>query len=263
MAQIGHSHHSRQQQKKAGQGGNDKRDRNQQFREQRLAKSRADDLDRFAGSSEDEAKPRKPKQNRKDPADEDGGSDDNKSSKRSKEVKKKAVQPVIEGKRFAKRARKELAKQKEKERIPKLAPAHAPAETEAAKTTASKKDHKKHSTPSPASGWQLKDGVVAKDLTVGNGKPAKFGYNVSITYTGSFPKDGKMFDNGALEFEIGTGQVVEGMEVGVAGMKVGGDRLITIPPSMGYGSEGSPPEIPGGATLEFRVQLLSFKKPPS
>mmetsp|Transcript_3572 Transcript_3572/g.9133 ORF Transcript_3572/g.9133 Transcript_3572/m.9133 type:complete len:288 (+) Transcript_3572:113-976(+) len=285
MAQIGKGLHSRQQQKKnegqrqGGGGGKEKRDSNQQFRQRRIAKASAENLDRFAGSSEDEEDEpknsnkarKKSKRNREGRANNevDGGDGDNSvgshnDGKNSNDGKQKAVQPVIEGKRFAKRQRKELAKQKGKERIAKMNQEIKPTtdDASAGDTKTTKKDpRKKKSKPSPASGWQLKGGVIAKDITVGDGKPVKFGYKASITYVGSFPTNGnKVFDNGKLTFIIGTGKVVEGMEVGVAGMKVGGERVITIPPNMGYGEEGSPPDIPGGATLEFRVQLLSFRK---
>ncbi len=102
-----------------------------------------------------------------------------------------------------------------------------------------------------------------KDVAVGKGKEAKAGDRIAVHYTGKLT-DGKEFDssrprNKPFEFQLGQGNVIKGWDQGVAGMKVGGKRKLTIPPSLGYGERGSPPVIPPGSTLVFDVELLEVK----
>ena len=101
-----------------------------------------------------------------------------------------------------------------------------------------------------------------EDLKVGEGAEAKAGNLVKVNYTGTLT-DGTKFDssydrNEPFEFTLGAGQVIEGWDKGFAGMKVGGQRKLTIPPSMGYGDQtvGS---IPANSTLVFEVELLEVK----
>jgi FKBP-type peptidyl-prolyl cis-trans isomerase len=103
-----------------------------------------------------------------------------------------------------------------------------------------------------------------KDLVVGKGAEAKAGDSVKVHYVGTLP-DGKEFDsskkhNQPFEFELGAGRVIKGWDQGVAGMKVGGKRKLTVPPSLGYGARGFPPVIPPSSTLLFDVELLEVKK---
>lgn len=103
-----------------------------------------------------------------------------------------------------------------------------------------------------------------KDVTVGKGAEAKPGMHVKVHYVGTLT-DGKEFDASRprgkpFEFDLGGGQVIKGWDQGVAGMKVGGKRKLTIPPSLGYGARGVPPQIPGNSTLLFEVELLEVKK---
>jgi FKBP-type peptidyl-prolyl cis-trans isomerase FkpA len=103
-----------------------------------------------------------------------------------------------------------------------------------------------------------------KDLVVGKGAEAKAGDTVKVHYVGTLP-DGKEFDASKkhgqpFDFELGAGRVIKGWDQGVAGMKVGGKRKLTVPPSLGYGARGSPPVIPPNATLLFEVELLEVKK---
>lgn len=101
--------------------------------------------------------------------------------------------------------------------------------------------------------------VLVQDTLVGTGDEATTGSRVVIHYVGHFV-DGKIFDssvarNEPLQFVLGTGQVIKGMEDGVTGMKVGGKRIISIPPELAYGANDYGP-IPGGSTLIFELELL-------
>jgi FKBP-type peptidyl-prolyl cis-trans isomerase FkpA len=103
--------------------------------------------------------------------------------------------------------------------------------------------------------------LKSEDLVVGNGAEAASGKRVSVHYTGTLT-DGSKFDSSLdrgtpFSFELGAGQVIKGWDQGVAGMKVGGKRRLTIPPELGYGARGFPPVIPANATLVFEVELLS------
>jgi peptidylprolyl isomerase len=110
-------------------------------------------------------------------------------------------------------------------------------------------------TPAPST-------LVTEDITVGDGIEAVSGKNVSVHYVGVAWSTGKQFDaswdrNEPFDFGLGAGQVISGWDKGVAGMKVGGRRKLTIPPDMGYGSQGAGGVIKGGETLVFVVDLLN------
>jgi len=107
-------------------------------------------------------------------------------------------------------------------------------------------------------------GLIYDDKVVGTGTEAKAGQKVSVHYTGWLfygGERGKKFDSskdrGApFEFPLGAGRVIKGWDEGVAGMKVGGTRVLTIPPALGYGARGAGGAIPPNATLIFEVELL-------
>jgi FKBP-type peptidyl-prolyl cis-trans isomerase len=106
-------------------------------------------------------------------------------------------------------------------------------------------------------------GLRYQDLTAGQGEEAVAGKAVSVHYTGWLP-NGEKFDssrdrNEPFGFTLGAGQVIAGWDEGVAGMKVGGRRKLVIPPDLGYGTAGAPPDIPPGATLVFDVELLDVR----
>jgi FKBP-type peptidyl-prolyl cis-trans isomerase len=105
-------------------------------------------------------------------------------------------------------------------------------------------------------------GLTIEDLKVGDGQEAKKGDNVEVHYTG-WLTSGTKFDSSVdrgrpFSFRLGAGQVIKGWDEGVAGMKVGGKRKLTIPPGVGYGSRGTGP-IPPNSTLVFDVELLGIK----
>ncbi len=108
-----------------------------------------------------------------------------------------------------------------------------------------------------------KSGLVYEDLKVGTGAEAKPGMMVKVHYTG-WLTDGTKFDSSVdrgqpFVFSLGAGQVIKGWDEGVAGMKVGGKRKLTIPPELGYGRAGAGGVIPPNATLIFDVELLDVK----
>jgi FKBP-type peptidyl-prolyl cis-trans isomerase FkpA len=135
------------------------------------------------------------------------------------------------------------------------APASAPAAAKAA--DAKPTEMKKAMTVTTASG------LIYDDVVVGTGAEAKAG-PVKVHYTGWLFNDGKRgqkFDSSKdrgepFGFPLGGGRVIKGWDEGVAGMKVGGTRILTIPPALGYGARGAGGAIPPNATLQFEVELL-------
>jgi len=106
-------------------------------------------------------------------------------------------------------------------------------------------------------------GLKIEDLVGGTGAEAKAGDTVSVHYTG-WLINGTEFDSSLkrgqpFEFTLGQGRVIQGWDEGVAGMKVGGKRKLTIPPELGYGARGSGSQIPPNSTLVFEVELLEIK----
>lgn len=103
---------------------------------------------------------------------------------------------------------------------------------------------------------------VIEDIVVGTGAEATPGSNIEVHYAGVAWSTQREFDaswnrNETFEFRLGAGQVIAGWDQGFAGMKVGGRRRLTIPPHMGYGSQGAGGVIKGGETLVFVVDLLN------
>jgi FKBP-type peptidyl-prolyl cis-trans isomerase FkpA len=107
--------------------------------------------------------------------------------------------------------------------------------------------------------------LVVETLQVGTGEEAKPGQVVSVHYTG-WLTNGTKFDSSLdrgtpFQFMLGAGQVIQGWDKGVAGMKVGEKRKLTIPSNLGYGDMGAGNVIPPKATLVFEVQLLGVGNP--
>ena len=104
------------------------------------------------------------------------------------------------------------------------------------------------------------------DVRVGDGAEAMPGLSVVVNYTGWLynpdqpEQKGRQFDTsagrGPFSFQLGAGRVIRGWDLGVAGMKVGGQRRLIIPPDLAYGSSGSGSAIPPNATLVFDIELL-------
>ncbi len=104
-----------------------------------------------------------------------------------------------------------------------------------------------------------------EDIRLGDGAEAVAGKMVSVHYIGTLEANGKKFDASrdrgkSFDFPLGAGRVIKGWDQGVAGMKVGGMRKLTIPPHLGYGASGAGNGlIPPNATLVFEVELLGVK----
>jgi FKBP-type peptidyl-prolyl cis-trans isomerase len=102
-----------------------------------------------------------------------------------------------------------------------------------------------------------------EDMREGTGGQAEKGNVVAVHYVGTLT-DGKKFDSSRdrgspFSFRLGSGQVIQGWDQGVAGMKVGGLRRLTIPGELAYGARGYPPVIPPNATLVFEVELIEIR----
>ena len=103
--------------------------------------------------------------------------------------------------------------------------------------------------------------LLSEDLVVGTGATAVAGDTVTVNYIGTLT-DGTKFDSSydrgqPYTFRLGAGAVIQGWDMGVPGMKVGGKRRLTIPPSLAYGSQGNG-VIPPNATLKFDIDLVSI-----
>jgi len=111
-------------------------------------------------------------------------------------------------------------------------------------------------------------GLQYEDTVTGSGETARAGQQVTVHYTGwlhdaKAPKSrGRKFDSSKdrgepFDFALGDGMVIRGWDEGVQGMQVGGTRVLTIPPELGYGARGAGGVIPPNATLVFEVELIS------
>jgi len=142
----------------------------------------------------------------------------------------------------------------EGDRAPSTPAESTPAETQPEASTPTK--------PSAPAGMQDVTELEIEDLTVGTGAEAVTGKQVTVHYTG-WLVDGTEFDSSfnsgqPFTFALGSGMVIPGWDQGVAGMKVGGTRVLTIPPALGYGEAGGGP-IPPNSTLVFQVELVDVQ----
>ena len=110
----------------------------------------------------------------------------------------------------------------------------------------------------------MSNGLQITDTKAGTGAEARKGQTVTVHYTGWLFNNGQQgakFDSSRdrkdpFKFPLGSGMVIKGWDEGVAGMKVGGQRTLIVPPEMGYGARGAGGVIPPNATLKFDVELL-------
>jgi FKBP-type peptidyl-prolyl cis-trans isomerase len=116
----------------------------------------------------------------------------------------------------------------------------------------------------PTAARTTASGLQIQDTLEGKGEAAMAGQNAKVHYTGWLWENGKRgakFDSSVdrgqpLTFPLGAGRVIKGWDEGVQGMKVGGKRILTIPPELGYGARGGGTLIPPNATLQFEVEYL-------
>jgi FKBP-type peptidyl-prolyl cis-trans isomerase len=104
--------------------------------------------------------------------------------------------------------------------------------------------------------------IIVDDVVIGSGETVKIGDTVSVHYIGTL-QNGQQFDNSYLKgspfkFKVGAGRVIKGWDEGLVGMKIGGQRILVIPPALAYGKDGAGP-IPGNATLVFAIELISIE----
>jgi FKBP-type peptidyl-prolyl cis-trans isomerase len=152
------------------------------------------------------------------------------------------------------------AEQEARQRASQPQPETKPVVAEKAEPSAGERDIDKKPEIPEQTGEPPKE-LVARDLIEGEGEAVKEGDTVFVDYVGVLFKGGKEFDSSWGEgkedfsFTVGDGQVIDGWEQGVVGMKPGGRRQLVIPPDLAYGEAGQPPSIPANATLVFDIDL--------
>ena len=113
----------------------------------------------------------------------------------------------------------------------------------------------------PSAYRALDSGLGIADLVVGTGDAPVTGQLVRVHYSGWLQSTGERFDSSTgrepIQFQLGTGSVIQGFHQGIDGMRVGGRRQLVVPPELGYGRAGRPPTIPENSTLVFEVELVS------
>lgn len=128
--------------------------------------------------------------------------------------------------------------------------------------TSSQEENVNFQAPTPSNS-EATGKVSINDVAVGSGEKASTGDTVSVLYTGKL-SDGTIFDSNTnrespFSFKLGAGEVIQGWEEGIDGMKVGGKRTLTIPPELAYGNQQMG-NIPPNSTLVFEVELLDVQK---
>lgn len=140
-----------------------------------------------------------------------------------------------------------------------LANGKAPKEVQHAQEKKKKEQQPQKSDAQKSKQKTLAGGVVVEDLRPGKGPEARPNKKVTVFYEGRLKSNNKVFDSSksgdGFKFGLGKGEVIKGWDIGVSGMRVGGKRRITIPPTAAYGTKGAPPQIPPNSTLVFDVEL--------
>jgi len=131
----------------------------------------------------------------------------------------------------------------------------------AEKAKAKDADAAKAAPAKPTTGVKMVSGVKVDDKKLGSGPACRKGQRVGLRYIGKTEADGKVFDSNKkgkpFTFKLGAGEVIQGWDIGVAGMQVGGERRLTIPARLAYGNK-SLPQIPANSNLIFDVKLLEI-----
>ncbi|KAJ2716878.1 peptidylprolyl isomerase fpr3 [Coemansia spiralis] len=177
------------------------------------------------------------------------------------EAEAEKAEPVKEVK-IKKQAEKTNKADKKRKALEEAAVAAAAADEAATEAKKAKKAavEEKKAKAEPAK--ELAGGVKAEIVKEGAGAGVKKGARVGMYYIGKLT-NGKVFDKNTkgkpFWFRLGAGEVIKGWDVGIVGMKKGGERRLTIPAAMAYGKRGAPPDIPPNATLVFDIRLVEFK----
>ncbi|CAO3625369.1 unnamed protein product [Cunninghamella echinulata] len=166
------------------------------------------------------------------------------AAKKSKVEQKKAKADDKKSKAEEKKPKAEEKKSKAEEKKPKAEEKKPAKQQEQKKVT------------------KLPSGLVIEDVKVGDGQNVKSGARIGMRYIGKLT-NGKVFDKNTsgkpFVFRLGAGEVIKGWDQGIVGMKLGGERKLTIPAALAYGKRGAPPQIPPNATLVFEIKLVSMK----
>lgn len=176
--------------------------------------------------------------------------------KANKTPKAEVKTPKQEGKTpKADKTPKQEVKTPKGEKTPKGDAAKTPKEVKTPKADAKLLKEK---TDTPKSVKKLAGGMKIEDVKEGTGAEVKKGRKIGMYYAGRLQSNNKQFDSCTqgkpFNFKLGVGEVIQGWDVGIQGMKVGGKRKLIIPPAMGYGSQGAPPDIPPNSTLVFDIE---------
>ncbi|PCH43808.1 hypothetical protein WOLCODRAFT_104216 [Wolfiporia cocos MD-104 SS10] len=216
----------------------------------------SDDEGRFEEIHDEPEQP-KADSSKKRPRDSDAMSTDAGEVKLSKADKKKLKKQKVEGGKAVTTSEEAALVEKKEEKKEGKKEQGKKEEKKGAKKD--EKEEKKEEKKGDAE-KTLAGGVKIKDHKIGTGPKAKAGDSVSMRYVGKLT-NGKIFDQNTkgdpFRFRLGKGEVIKGWDVGIVGMQVGGERLITIPPKMGYGSQKID-KIPANSTLVFEVKLVKI-----
>ncbi|KAF9173906.1 peptidylprolyl isomerase fpr4 [Mortierella sp. AD011] len=211
-----------------------------------------------------------------DEDDEDEEIEDDEGDEEDEEDEEEEEETVIVtkgAKRVAKfeEPKKQVAEKKQKITEEKAVPVKVKAEAKEEHKKEAKKEVKKEEPkkaalkkeePKNDSKKVLANGLIIEDVKVGTGPAAKSGKKIGMRYIGRLT-NGKVFDKNTsgkpFNFNLGRGEVIKGWDLGIQGMQLGGERRLTIPAPLAYGSQGAPPDIPRNATLVFEVKLVTLK----
>ncbi|KAG0164946.1 peptidylprolyl isomerase fpr4 [Apophysomyces sp. BC1034] len=174
------------------------------------------------------------------------------------EEEEEQIPDAKKNKRPAEVKSEQAATKKQKTAVPEKevkADKETPKKDEA-KKEAPKKQEKKQVT-------KLQNGLIIEEVKVGDGPSAKNGSRIGVRYVGKLAKNGKIFDKNIsgkpFTFVLGRNEVIKGWDLGIAGMKLGSERKLTIPAALAYGKRGSPPVIAPGTDLVFEIKLVTMK----
>ncbi|KAG2181104.1 hypothetical protein INT43_008686 [Umbelopsis isabellina] len=179
---------------------------------------------------------------------------------KTKNEKKRAAEAAADASANKKQKAQEAAKKPEAKKAEAKKPEAKKAEAKKPETKKpeAKKEEPKKEQPKAT---KLANGLLIEDVKVGTGPKAKAGQRIGMRYIGKL-KSGKVFDKNVsgkpFNFGLGRGEVIKGWDQGIVGMQIGGERRLTIPAPLAYGSQ-SLPGIPKNSTLIFDVKLLSMK----